>query len=162
MSFFNTTTPTTLPTTAWSTLLQTTTHNITTVAATAATATTTTAAAINDNETTSRQGVKDLPLGASLLFINFCIIVFNVLTIAVIVRFRTKNAIDIFVLALATTDLIKGLIPVPMSVYIYLTDWYLVEGNVSGIYYDYYNKTFHKRSEILCTIYGGVQKFMTY
>ena len=76
----------------------------------------------------SRQGVQDLPLGASLLFINFCIIVFNVLTIAVIVRFRTKNAIDIFVLALATTDLIKGLIPVPMSVYIYLTDWYLVEG----------------------------------
>ena len=132
MSFFNTTTPTTLATTPWSTLLQTTTHNITTAAATVATATTTTTTAvITDNETMSQQGVKDLPLGASLLFINFCIIVFNVFTIAVIVRFRTKNAIDIFVLALATTDLIKGLIPVPMSVYIYLTDWYLVEGNVS-------------------------------
>ena len=87
---------------------------------------TTAAAAIT--EIVSEQGVKDLPLGASLLFINFCIIVFNVLTIAVIVRFRTKNAIDIFVLALATTDLIKGLIPVPMSVYIYLTDWHLEEG----------------------------------
>ena len=88
------------------------------------------------------------------------------LTIAVIVRFRTKNAIDIFVLALATTDLIKGLIPVPMSVYIYLTDWYLVEGNVSGILHitihTYYNKTSHKRSEIPCKIYAGVQKFMTY
>lgn len=71
---------------------------------------------------------QNLPLGASLLFINFCIIVFNSLMIAVIIRFRTKNAIDIFVLALATTDLIKGLIPVPMSVYIYLTEWYLKEG----------------------------------
>lgn len=124
MSFFNTTITTT--TTSWDLLLQTTVRNITTTAVTTVAATT--SAVITNNETISQQGVKDLSLGWSLLFINFCVIVFNVLTIAVIVRFRTKNAIDIFVLALATTDLIKGLIPVPMSVYIYLTDWYLVEG----------------------------------
>jgi len=80
-------------------------------------------------QSNTTQGI-DLPLGGSLLVINICIVIFNVYMIAVILRFRTKNAVDIFVLALATTDLIKGLVPVPMSVYIYLTEWSLVEGKL--------------------------------
>ena len=73
-------------------------------------------------------GIQDKILGGTLLAINFFIILFNSLAVLVILRFRTKNAVDIFVLALAITDLVKGLIPVPMSVYIYLTDWYLELG----------------------------------
>lgn len=78
--------------------------------------------------TTSEVGIHDSVLGGTLLGINFFIILLNVLAIMVIVRFRHKNAIDIFVLTLAMTDLLKGLIPVPMSIYIYMTDAYLKVG----------------------------------
>lgn len=69
-----------------------------------------------------------MALGGSLLAIDFCIILFNILTIMVIVRFRTKNAVDIFVLTLALHDLAKGLVPVPITVYVYFSDWRIDEG----------------------------------
>lgn len=73
------------------------------------------------------EGMRDNVLGVTLLVINILIVVLNVFTIMVILRFRTRNIIDLFVLALASTDLVKGLIPVPMSIIVYLSDWYLVE-----------------------------------
>ncbi|XP_066929354.1 uncharacterized protein [Clytia hemisphaerica] len=107
----------------------------------------------------SEHGVIDLPLGASLLVINICIIVLNVFIIAVIVRFRTKNAIDVFVLALATTDLIKGLIPVPMSVYIYLTEWYLIEGSYACDFFGWIAFTTNSGSMLLLTLMS-IERFV--
>ena len=82
----------------------------------------------NNNTQKEVQMTGDIALGSTLLAINMLIIILNLCTIMVILRFRVNNIIDLFVLALATTDLVKGLIPVPMSVIVYLTDWYLVDG----------------------------------
>lgn len=78
--------------------------------------------------TAETEGMRDVILGATLLAINVLIVVLNLSIIMVIARFRTKNTIDLFVLALASTDLVKGLIPIPMSIVVYLTDWYLIDG----------------------------------
>ena len=77
------------------------------------------------NITNSEEDGKDRVLGYSLLVIDLLIIILNVLAVLVIIRFRTKSAIDIFILALALMDLVKGFIPVPISISIYLTEWYL-------------------------------------
>ena len=71
---------------------------------------------------------RNYALGGSLLAIDVCIIAFNILTIMVIARFRTKNATDIFVLALALHDLVKGLVPVPITVYVYFSAWSIPSG----------------------------------
>ena len=77
------------------------------------------------NMTNSEEDGQDRVLGYSLLVIDLLIIILNVLAVLVIIRFRTKSAIDIFILALALMDLVKGFIPVPISICIYLTKWHL-------------------------------------
>lgn len=80
---------------------------------------------VRNNTTISKDGIRDPVLGGTLLTIDIFIVIFNSLAVMVIMRFRTKNCIDILVLGLAMTDLTKGLIPVPMSVATYLTRWYM-------------------------------------
>jgi len=85
----------------------------------------------------------DLALGGSLIVTDLLIIVFNVLTIMVITRFPKKNAVDVFVVTLAGHDLVKGIVPVPISIYVYFSStWSLKSGTV------------------LCNLYGWIA-FMT-
>ena len=80
------------------------------------------------DEDGTRAGIYDKKLGFSLLGINICIVILNSLAVLAIMRFRSKNAIDIFILTLALMDLTKGIIPVPMSVAVYLSDWNFLTG----------------------------------
>ena len=80
------------------------------------------------DEDDTRVGIYDKKLGFSLLGINICIVILNSLAVLAIMRFRSKNAIDIFILTLALMDLTKGIIPVPMSVAVYLSDWNFLTG----------------------------------
>jgi len=85
----------------------------------------------------------DLALGGTLIVTDLLIIVFNVLTIMVITRFPNKNAVDVFVVTLAGHDLVKGIVPVPISIYVYFSStWSLRAGTV------------------LCNLYGWIA-FMT-
>ncbi|XP_047136035.1 beta-2 adrenergic receptor [Hydra vulgaris] len=89
----------------------------------------------NSLNKTEVNGIRNNILGGSLLVINVLIVFFNVMVIFAISRFRHKNAVDIFVLSLAMCDLSKGIIPVPLSVYVYLTDkWHFVEGFMCDFY----------------------------
>ena len=85
----------------------------------------------SNSRNTSGFGIDDNILGGSLLVINVFIILLNAVAIAVISRLKNKNATDIYVFALAVSDFCKGLVPVPITVYIYLSEWHLKIGKLS-------------------------------
>ncbi|XP_070561736.1 uncharacterized protein [Ptychodera flava] len=51
------------------------------------------------------------------------LVIGNLLTLFVINRFKPKAVPDVLVTALAISDLLTGVLPVPIAVYAYLTDW---------------------------------------
>lgn len=57
----------------------------------------------------------------TLILIVAISLIGNICTIAVVGRFRVKKVPDVLVIGLACTDLIATLIPIPMSIYSYLT-----------------------------------------
>ncbi len=100
----------------------------------------------------TERGMHNPVLGGTLFGINVCIVLLNALVLMVIMRFRTKNCIDILILGLASTDLTKGVVPVPMSVVIYLSSWYLKEGSIACQFFGWIAFTTNSASMLILTI----------
>ncbi|XP_065666067.1 melanopsin isoform X3 [Hydra vulgaris] len=96
-------------------------------------------------------GIHDNALGGSLLAINVFIILLNLLAIIVIWRLKHKKAIDIYVLALALSDFCKGLVPVPITVYIYLSEWHLINDSDLCNFYGWIAFTTNSGSMLILT-----------
>ena len=106
-----------------------------------------------------QQGVRDGVLGGTLFAINICIVLLNSLALMVIMRFRTKNCIDILVLGLALTDLTKGLIPVPMAVYTYLSPWYMKDGTAACDFFGWIAFTTNSASMLILSMMA-IERFV--
>eukprot|EP00794_Sanderia_malayensis_P015174 gene15174-16733_t len=112
-----------------------------------------------NNSNFSQGGVKDNILGGTLFAINICIVFLNALALMVIMRFRSKNCIDVLVLGLALTDLTKGLIPVPMSVCIYLSSWHLRENSAACEFFGWIAFTTNSASMLILTMMA-IERFV--
>ena len=86
----------------------------------------------------------DLPKTVSLIFIFVFSLFGNVCTVAIVSRFKQHRLPDVLVIGLACTDLIATFIPVPMSLYSYVTLEQFAEGSVA------------------CKAYGTVAQFTRY
>ena len=113
----------------------------------------------NKTATSNQMGIRDPVLGGTLLTIDVFIIILNSLAVMVIMRFQTKNCIDILVLGLAMTDLTKGLIPVPMSVATYLTDWYMRPKTAACDFFGWIAFTTNSASMLILTIMA-IERFV--
>lgn len=111
------------------------------------------------SNTTTENGIRDPVLGGTLFTINLFIVFLNTLAVLVIMRFRTKNCIDILVLGLAMMDLTKGLIPVPMSVCTYLSAWYLKKGSVACEFFGWIAFTTNSASMLILTLMA-IERFV--
>lgn len=105
-----------------------------------------------NTSTKVNDGIRDPVLGGTLLTIDVFIAILNSLAVTVIMRFRTKNCIDILVLGLAMTDLTKGLIPVPMSVATYLTDWHMQPETAACDFFGWIAFTTNSASMLILTM----------
>ena len=108
---------------------------------------------------TDEEGIRDSVLGGTLLGINIVIIILNSLAVMVVMRFRTKNCIDILVVGLAMTDLTKGLIPVPMSVTTYLTSWYMRMNTFACDFFGWIAFTTNSASMLILTMMA-IERFV--
>ena len=116
-------------------------------------------ATIVNGSFSAEQGVRDNVLGGTLLTINIFIVMLNSLAVLVIMRFRTKNCIDILVLGLAMTDLTKGLVPVPMSVCTYLTSWFMKTGTIPCDFFGWIAFTTNSASMLILTMMA-IERFV--
>ena len=111
------------------------------------------------NKTADEAGIRDPVLGGTLLSIDAFIVILNSLAVMVVMRFRTKNCIDILVLGLAMTDLTKGLIPVPMSVATYLTAWYMRPKTLACDFFGWIAFTTNSASMLILTMMA-IERFV--
>ena len=111
------------------------------------------------NRTILETGIRNSVLGGTLLGIDVFIIILNTLVVMIVMRFRTKNCIDILVLGLAMTDLTKGLIPVPMSVATYLTAWYMRPKTVACDFFGWIAFTTNSASMLILTMMA-IERFV--
>lgn len=86
----------------------------------------------------------DLPKTVSLVFIFVLSLFGNVCTVAIVSQFKQHKLPDVLVIGLACTDLIATFIPVPMSLYSYITLQQFDEGSFA------------------CNFYGTVAQFTRY
>ena len=86
----------------------------------------------------------DLPKTMSLILISVLSLLGNVCTIAIVSSFKQHKLPDVLVVGLACTDLIATFIPVPMSLYSYVTLEQFDEGSFA------------------CKFYGTVAQFTRY
>ena len=86
----------------------------------------------------------DLPKTVSLILISACSLLGNLCTVAIVSSFRQRKLPDVLVIGLACTDLIATFIPVPMSLYSYITLEQFDEGSFA------------------CKFYGTVAQFTRY
>ena len=86
----------------------------------------------------------DLPKTVSLIVIFACSLLGNVCTVAIVSSFKQRKLPDVLVIGLACTDLIATFIPVPMSLYSYVTLKQFSEGTLA------------------CNFYGTVAQFTRY
>ena len=86
----------------------------------------------------------DLPKTVSLILISACSLLGNVCTVAIVSSFKQHKLPDVLVIGLACTDLIATFIPVPMSLYSYITLEQFSEGSFA------------------CNFYGTVAQFTRY
>lgn len=86
----------------------------------------------------------DLPRTVSLIFIFAVSLVGNVCTVAVVSSFKQHKLPDVLVIGLACTDLIATFIPIPMSLFSYISLKQFDEGSVA------------------CNFYGTVAQFTRY
>ena len=87
---------------------------------------------------------KDLDKAVTLLVIFVVALIGNILTIALVSKFKIHKVPDVLVIGLALTDLLATLVPVPMSIYVYL----------SGVRYE--------KGTVACNLYGTLAQFTRY
>ena len=83
----------------------------------------------------------------------------NVATIAIVSLFRERKVPDVLVLGLAITDLLATLIPVPMSIYAYLTVMDFPEGSAACNSYATIAQ-FTRYSSVLITTVIAVERYL--
>ena len=88
--------------------------------------------------------IYNLERAITLIFIFVLAFVGNILTIAVISKFKIHKVPDVLVIGLALTDLLATLVPVPMSIYAYLAD------------------VIYKEDTIECNLFGTLAQFTRY
>ena len=88
--------------------------------------------------------IYSLDKAISLIIIFVLALIGNVLTIAVISKFKVHKVPDVLVIGLALTDLLATLIPVPMSIYGYLADHR------------------YETDTVACNLYGTIAQFTRY
>ena len=88
--------------------------------------------------------IYSLDKAITLILIFVLALVGNILTIAVISKFKVHKVPDVLVIGLALTDLLATLIPVPMSIYAYLADHRYEAGTIA------------------CDLYGTLAQFTRY
>ena len=88
--------------------------------------------------------IYSLDKAVTLILIFVLAFVGNILTIAVISKFKVHKVPDVLVIGLALTDLLATLIPVPMSIYAYLADHRYETGTIA------------------CDLYGTLAQFTRY
>lgn len=86
----------------------------------------------------------DLPKTVSLVFIFIFSLFGNACTIAIVSQFKQRKLPDVLVIGLACTDLVATFIPVPMSLYSYVTLEQFAEGSFA------------------CNFYGTIAQFTRY
>ena len=79
--------------------------------------------------------IYDLDKAVTLLLIFVVALIGNILTIALVSKFKVHKVPDVLVIGLALTDLLATLVPVPMSIYAYLADFLYDEGTPTCILY---------------------------
>lgn len=97
-----------------------------------------------ENSTNTTTESTDYPKTLSLIVIFVVSLLGNVCTIAILASFKQRRLPDILVIGLACTDLIATFIPVPMSLYSYITLLQFEEDSFS------------------CQFYGTVAQFTRY
>ena len=99
----------------------------------------------NCNQTTSGQETFESLERAITLIVIFVFALFgNIFTIAVLSKFKVHKVPDVLVIGLALTDLLATLVPVPMSIYVY----------ISGIRYE--------QGTVACNLFGTLAQFTRY
>lgn len=88
--------------------------------------------------------IYSLDKGLTLILIFVIALIGNVLTIAVVSRFKVHKVPDVLVIGLALTDLLATLIPVPMSIYAYFADM------------------LYEKDSVACNLYGTLAQFTRY
>ena len=87
---------------------------------------------------------RSLDKAVTLMIIFVIALIGNVLTIAILSKFKVHKVPDVLVIGLALTDLLATVVPVPMSIYVYLT------GNR------------YEENTWLCNLYGTLAQFTRY
>lgn len=93
---------------------------------------------------TSQANYKSLDKAVTLFIIFFLALIGNILTIIVVSKFKIHKVPDVLVIGLALTDLLATLVPVPMSIYVYISGNRYEEGTVE------------------CSLYGTLAQFTRY
>ena len=88
--------------------------------------------------------IYSLDKAITLILIFVIALVGNILTIAVISKFKIHKVPDVLVIGLALTDLLATLVPVPMSIYAYLADHR------------------YETNTLACNLYGTLAQFTRY
>ena len=97
-----------------------------------------------DTPTPPLPDYRSLDKAITLLIIFVVALIGNILTIAILSKFKVHKVPDVLVIGLALTDLLATLVPVPMSIYVYL----------SGVRYE--------RHSVACNLYGTLAQFTRY
>lgn len=99
---------------------------------------------MENSTNTSVNASIDLPKTVSLIVIFVCSLLGNLCTVAIVSSFKQHKLPDVLVIGLACTDLVATFIPVPMSLYSYITLEQFDEGSFA------------------CKFYGTVAQFTRY